>query len=69
MRSKHTDETFRIAARKMCAELPGNRLSVGQWAAIDRPHGGGAFVEVLLWVPEERVAAVAQELKQKAGRS
>lgn len=65
MRSKHRDEAFRRAARQQCDDARG-WLSVDNWANVERIHGGGAFVEVKMWVPEQAADRAAAALAVEA---
>ena len=67
MRSKAKNTDFRAAAKAMYGSLPlpeGGELAVPASGDVSRPQHGGAYVEALLWVPEERAVA-EQRLREQ----
>lgn len=52
-RSKHRDDTFRGAAQRWVDVWAAGRVTVEPHGQVSRAADGGAYVEALIWVPED----------------
>ena len=63
-----TDDLYRTAATHLYGE--GREVTVPQWSHVQRVEGG-AFVELVAWVPDAEAEGQrqAQEFNRKPGKS
>lgn len=61
-RSTVKSETFRAAAKRLLDVDRGVEIFVPAHGNVERPVGGGGWVDVQMWVPEEEAAKEAADV-------